>query len=203
MLLDVLNYAGIAVFAVSGAMVGVRKDFDLWGILTVGVFTGVGGGILRDLLLGIVPPTSIEHWQNITIAAAAAASAVLLHPVYSRLHRPVLSLDAVGMGVFAASGAATALDHHVGWFGATLIGITTAIGGGVIRDVLSGEVPLLLQQSDLYAVPAMLGALTVGILGSADVSQWVALTCGAVLATALRLLSLRFKWRLPTAPRRS
>lgn len=117
MLQIVLNYAGIAVFASSGAMVGVRKGFDLFGIATLGVLTGVGGGILRDLLLDR-PPYSIQHWPNITAALVAVAVATPFAHVVMRMNSTVLVLDAIGMGFFATSGAAIAVDEGASWFAA-------------------------------------------------------------------------------------
>ena len=105
----ILNYAGIAVFAASGATVGVRKGFDLFGIATLGVLTGVGGGVLRDVLLDIMPPQSVEHWPNITVALIAVAIATPFAHVVIQMKRAVLVLDAIGMGFFATSGAAIAV----------------------------------------------------------------------------------------------
>ncbi|MHC3003380.1 trimeric intracellular cation channel family protein [Gordonia sp. GN26] len=200
MLLDVLNFAGIAVFAASGAMVGVRKDFDMWGIVTVGVLTGVGGGVLRDVLLGINPPTSVENYGNALTATIASLLVFAFHPAFTKLRRSILVLDAFGMGLFAATGASIAVDVGVSSFAATAVGLMTAIGGGVLRDVISNEIPLLLQPADLYAIPALLGATIVAV-GSyhTPVPQWVWLTVGSILATGLRLLGLKFGWRLPTA----
>ncbi|MGV0743168.1 trimeric intracellular cation channel family protein [Mycolicibacterium sp. XJ870] len=199
MLQLVLNYLGIAVFASSGAMVAIRKGFDLFGIAALGVMTGVGGGVVRDLFLGIHPPTSIQQWHNITVALIATAVATLIARIFVRLRRIVLSLDAVGMGFFATSGAAIAVDHDASWFAAVLIGMTTAIGGGIIRDVLAREIPLLMGPDDLYAVPAMIGATAYAVIDYFG-PQWVGLAVGTALATLLRLAGLYFHWRLPTGP---
>ena len=110
MLQIILNYAGIAVFAASGATVGVRKGFDLFGIATLGVLTGVGGGVLRDLLLDR-PPYSIQHWPNITVALIAVAIATPFAHIVIRMNTAVLVFDAIGMGFFATSGAAIAVDE--------------------------------------------------------------------------------------------
>jgi uncharacterized membrane protein YeiH len=131
----ILNYAGIAVFAASGAVVGVRKGFDLFGIAMLGVLTGVGGGVLRDVLLDITPPQSIENWPNITVALIAVAVATPFARIVIQMKRAVLVLDAIGMGFFAASGAAIAVDAGASWFAAGLIGMLTAIVGGMLRDV--------------------------------------------------------------------
>ena len=200
MLQTVLNYGGIAVFASSGAMVAIRKGFDLFGIAALGVLTAVSGGVLRDLFLGITPPTSIQHWPNVTVAVIATAVATMTAPIFIRMRRIVLTLDAVGMGFFATSGAAFAVDHGASWFAAVLIGVTTAIGGGIARDVLVREIPLLMGQDDLYAVPAMIGAITYAAIDYFG-PQWIGLVVGTVLATVLRLAGLAFHWKLPTGPR--
>jgi uncharacterized membrane protein YeiH len=196
----ILNYAGIAVFASSGATVGVRKGFDLFGIATMGVLTGVGGGVLRDVLLDIMPPQSIQHWPNITVALIAVAVATPFAHLVMQMNRAVLVLDAIGMGFFATSGAAIAVDNGASWFAAGIIGMLTAIAGGIVRDVLAREVPYVMGPDDLYAIPAMLGAATyvaIDYLGP----QWVAVAVGTTLATLLRLAALAFHWRLPTGPR--
>ena len=157
-LLQILNYVGVAAFAASGALIGVRKELDMFGVCVVGCATGIGGGIIRDVLLGIVPPVAMQQWPTITVAAVASLVVFFAHPALGRLWRGVVLFDAFGMGLFAASGAIIALHHGSNALAGVLIGATTAIGGGVIRDMLVNEVPLLLHR-DLYAVPALLGAL--------------------------------------------
>lgn len=203
MLLEVLNYAGIAVFAASGALLGVRKDFDLWGIVTVGVLTGVGGGILRDLLLGVTPPSSVTHWAPMATAIFASVVVFFFHPAFAELRRTILVLDALGMGLFAATGAGVAVDVGASVFASILVGMLTAIGGGVLRDVVANELPLMLQPADLYAVPALLGAaIYVAAVNLFPATHTVALIVAPTVATGLRLAGLRWRWRLPTAPRR-
>lgn len=196
----ILNYAGIAVFAASGAVVGVRKGFDLFGIAMLGVLTGVGGGVLRDVLLDITPPQSIENWPNITVALIAVAVATPFARIVIQMKGAVLVLDAIGMGFFAASGAAIAVDAGASWFAAGLIGMLTAIVGGMLRDVLAREVPLVMGPDDLYAIPAMFGATTYVAIDYFG-PQWVGVAVGSTLATLLRLAALAFHWRLPTGPR--
>jgi uncharacterized membrane protein YeiH len=196
----ILNLAGIAVFAASGAVVGVRKGFDLFGIAVMGVLTGVGGGILRDLLLDISPPYSIQHWANITVAIIAAALATVFAKIVIRLNTSVLVLDAFGMGFFATAGAALAVDNGASWFAAVLLGMLSAIAGSIVRDVLARDVPMVMGPDDLYAIPAMLGSITY-VAVDYFVAQWIGLVVGTVLATALRLAAMFFHWRLPTGPR--
>lgn len=200
MLLAVLNHAGIAVFAASGALIGVRKRLDLFGVWTLAALTGVGGGVARDVLLGIHPPSSFQGWGNITTATIAAAFVFVFHPQFGRLRMSVLVLDAVGMGVFSAAGALTALQHEASPFAASLIGITTALGGGVLRDILVNEVPLLIQERDLYAIPALTGAVATVTAHSWGATDARSLVVGAVLATGFRLVALWQGWRVPIAP---
>jgi len=195
----ILNYAGIAVFASSGATVGVRKGFDLFGIATLGVLTGVGGGVLRDLLLDRAP-YSIQHWPNITVALIAVAVATPLAHLVIRMNTAVLVLDAIGMGFFATAGAAIAIDAGAGWFGAGIIGMVTAIAGGMLRDVIAREIPLVMGPDDLYAIPALLGAATYVAIDYFG-PQWVGVAVGSTVATLIRLAALAFHWQLPTGPR--
>lgn len=189
MLLTILSTAGIALFAGSGALVGVRKGFDLWGIVTVGVLTGVGGGILRDLLVGITPPTSLVNWLPISTAVIASLAVFKFHPSLAEIGRPVEILDALGVGLFASVGASIAVDVGANAFTATLVGLLTAIGGGIIRDVLVNDVPLLLQPSELYAIPA----LTRCPAGTALASRWAAPPSGMTGSyCAITLLTRRF-----------
>ena len=196
----ILNYAGIAVFAASGAVVGARKGFDLFGIAVMGVLTALGGGILRDLLLDMDPPHSIQHWENMTVALVAVALGTVFAKVIIRMNTSVLVLDAFGMGFFATSGAALAIDNGASWFAACLLGMLSAIAGSIIRDVLARDVPMVMGPDDLYAIPAMLGAITY-VTVDYFFSQWIGLVVGTVLATTLRLAAMIFHWRLPTGPR--
>src|ERR1700738_262533 len=195
----ILNYVGIAVFAASGATVGVRKGLGLFGIATRGVLTGVGGGVLRDLLLDR-PPYSIQHWPNITVALLAVAIATPFAHLVLRMNTAVLVLDAIGMGFFATSGAAIAVDEGASWFAAAIIGMLTAIAGGMLRDVIAREVPYVMGPDDLYAIPALLGAVTYVTIDYFG-PQWVGVAVGSALATLLRLAGRAFHWRLPTGPR--
>lgn len=199
-LLKVLDLLGIAVFAASGALVGVSKRLDLFGVCVVGVFTGIGGGIVRDVLLGIHPPTSLGSWENLGTALFTSLLVFQLHHMVRRLRGVILVLDAVGMGVFASTGATIALDAGANPLAASLIGATAAIGGGMLRDVLVNEVPLLLQR-DLYAVPALLGAALVVITSDLGASRNLALVLGTMVASSLRLVAMWQGWSFPR-PRR-
>ncbi|QDQ97032.1 trimeric intracellular cation channel family protein [Tomitella fengzijianii] len=198
-MLTTLDLIGTAAFAASGASIGVYKRLDLFGVCVVGVTTGIGGGITRDLLLGVHPPTALDRWPNFVVALAFSLAVFLLHPLMGHVQSVVLWLDALGMGVFATTGAATALHHDAEWWAAILIGAITAIGGGVLRDVLVNEMPLLLHR-DLYATPALLGALIVVAFELWSVPYPWGLVAGTVIATALRMAALTRGWNLPSPP---
>nr|WP_294694264.1 TRIC cation channel family protein [uncultured Friedmanniella sp.] len=198
MLLASLTFLGVAVFAASGALAGVRRRLDLFGVCVVGLTTGLGGGIARDLLLGVNPPASFEQWPNATVALAAALVVFFIHPHLGRLRPVGLVYDAVGLGIFATTSAAYALDLGASGFAAVLIGAVGAVGGGVLRDILVNEVPLLLRR-DLYAVPALLGSLVVVLAAGLGWSGDLGLLVGTVAATGLRLLALWRDWNFPVA----
>jgi uncharacterized membrane protein YeiH len=196
----ILNFVGIAVFAASGAVVGIRKGFDLFGIAVMAVVTGVGGGVLRDLLLDISPPHSIQHWPNITVTLVAATLTTLFARWVIKANELVQVLDAVGMGFFATSGAAIAVDAGASWFAAAILGMLTAITGGILRDVLARDIPMVMGPDDLYAIPAMLGAITYVAIDYVW-PQWIGVLVGSLLATTLRLAAMYFHLHLPTGPR--
>ena len=196
MLLDILNIVGIAAFAASGALIGVRKRLDVFGVCVVGATTGIGGGLIRDVLLGIHPPTSMTYWPNIATAVAVSLLTFVAHSALGRLMPTVVVFDAFGLGLFAAGSAGIVLAHGGGTLAAVTIGATTAVGGGVLRDILVNEVPLLLHR-DLYALPALLGAAIVPLADGAGARSEVGLIAGTVVATGLRLTALWRRWNLP------
>ncbi|AKU17083.1 trimeric intracellular cation channel family protein [Luteipulveratus mongoliensis] len=156
----VLDLVGVFVFALSGGLVGVRKRLDLVGVLVLAWVAGLGGGVMRDLLIGDVPPVGVSDWRLMLAACLAGLITFWLHPGVARISRFVRVLDAAGLAVFAVAGALKAVLFAVSPVTAVVVGVVTAVGGGVLRDVLVGQVPEVLRR-ELYAVPALLGALTV------------------------------------------
>jgi len=194
---ELLQLAGILAFAISGALVGVRRNLDMLGVAVVGGFTGVGGGVLRDLLLGVHPPVSFEHWPNLAVAVGGSLVVFFVHPSLARIRHFEVVFDAFGLGLFSANGAAVAFAEGLTPVTAILIGTTTAIGGGVIRDVLVNQVPGVLTR-ELYAVSAILGAaVAVGVLAAGG-GAGLASIIGGACAITLRLLSVAKGWHLPT-----
>lgn len=189
---------GVAVFAASGASAGMVKRLDLFGVAFVGFVAALGGGILRDLVIGSVPPLAFADWRYAVTAIAASLAVFWLHPQLVRLRRTVLLLDAAGLGLFTVTGTLKALDAGVPAVGACLVGMLTAIGGGLARDLLTGVIPVVLR-SEVYAVVALGGAILVTILRELDLATTVTLPAAALLMTVVRLVALYRRWSAPVA----
>jgi uncharacterized membrane protein YeiH len=194
----VADLIGVAVFAASGATAGVAKRLDLFGVAFVGFVAALGGGILRDLAIGSVPPLAFADWRYAVTAVAASMFAFWLHPALTRLRRTVLLLDAAGLGLFTATGTLKALAAGVPPVGACLLGMLTAIGGGVARDLLTGEIPVVLRR-EIYAVVALGGAVLVTVMHGLGFTGLLPLAGAAALMTGVRLLALYRKWSAPVA----
>ena len=195
-----LDLGGVFVFALSGASLAARKKFDLVGIVALAVATGLGGGIVRDTLLGDFPPVALRDQVYIAMPVAAAGLVLAGHQLVERLSRPVLVFDAAGLGLFSVVGSAKALDYGLGVLPSILLGVMTAVGGGVIRDVLARDVPAVFKpESALYAIPATLGAGATAALWSIDALGALQAAGIAVAVVAVRLLAMRRGWSAPTA----
>lgn len=197
-LLNMLNVVGTFAFGLSGAMVAIRRQLDLFGIIVLAVATGVAGGLLRDLLLGEAPPEVLNTLWPMAVAAAAGLGAFFFAPVIDRLWRPVMVLDAVGLGVFAVAGCDKALAFGLEPPGAILLGVMSAVGGGMLRDMMAAEVPRVLHE-EVYALAALCGSAAYAGLRAVEIAESWAVALAVLLAFALRLASVRYGWRLPRA----
>lgn len=194
----VLDLVGIFVFALSGGLTAVRERFDVIGVLVLACAAGLGGGILRDVLIGAVPPVGISDPRLLAAACGAGVVTFFLHPAMSRIRRVVLVLDAVGLGVFVVAGTYKALALGTPVLAAVIVGVLTGVGGGVVRDLLSGHVPEVLGRTELYATPAILGAVLFAVAWRTDLVQ-PAVTVGCVvLVVVIRLWALRYRVTAPT-----
>lgn len=196
LLLVVLDMTGIFVFALSGGLVGVRKGLDLFGVLVLAGATGLGGGFLRDVLIGAVPPAALGDWRYLAVPVAAGLATFWFHPTFSRLERLVTVSDAAGLGLFCVVGALKALDHGLGPVPAALMGALSAVGGGMLRDVLAGRVPVVLR-SELYATPALVGAFVAVAGDGLGLVTWAYAIPAAALCTSWRLLAVWRDWHAP------
>ena len=195
-LLLVLDLAGAFVFALSGAMAGVKHRLDLFGILVLSFAAATAGGIIRDVLIGAIPPAAINDWRYTVISLLAGLVAFGWHWTISRLWSPVLIFDAAGLGLFAVSGALKALDFGLNPVAAVLLGVLTGIGGGMVRDVLVAEIPTVLR-AELYAVAALAGGSVAVIGGLLQLPATPVALAGAAVCFGLRLGAIWRGWRLP------
>ncbi len=197
----VLDLIGTFVFALSGAVVGVRRRLDIFGVLVISFAAASAGGITRDLLIGSVPPAAIRDWRYM---AASVLGGLLIFIWFPRSQRSarvrnfVLLFDAAGLALFAVTGTQKALGYGLNPMTASLLGMLTGIGGGMMRDILVAEIPHVLR-SDLYAVAALAGAVVVVIGHRLDVAPILAAVLGALICFGLRLIAIRRRWQLPIA----
>ena len=200
--LVVFDLTGTFVFALSGATAAVKHRLDLFGILVLCFVTGNAGGITRDVLIGAIPPAAISEWRYVAVSILAGLIVFFAYRFIDRLSSPVQLFDAAGLGLFCVAGADKALAFHAGPVAATLLGMVTGIGGGMIRDILVMEVPSVLR-TELYAVAALLGAAFTVVGQRLGMSSHLAAPIGATLCITLRLLALHYGWHLPVARSRT
>jgi uncharacterized membrane protein YeiH len=191
-----LDLAGCFVFALSGGLAAVRARLDVFGVVVVATVTAIGGGVLRDVLAGVTPPNALRHWPYLAVPAAAAVVVFVWHPQVNRMRRPIVVLDAAGLGLFTVTGTRLALDHGLGPAGAVALGVLTGIGGGVLRDVLLREIPLVLRR-EIYALASAAGAVLVVVGDKVGWTLgWEIAAAAAVFA--VRVLAARRHWSAPT-----
>ncbi|GAX51737.1 MULTISPECIES: trimeric intracellular cation channel family protein [Streptomyces] len=196
----VLDLVGIFVFAISGALLAVRKNFDVFGIAVLAEVTALGGGLFRDMVIGAVPPAAFTDLGYFSTPLLAALLVFFLHPEVERIQVAVNVFDAAGLGLFCVAGTTKAYEYGLGLTSSAALGLATAVGGGVLRDVLANEVPSLLRwDRDLYAVPAIVGATMVVLCIRYDALSPFTSGLAAVTAFVLRLLAMRYHWRAPRA----
>lgn len=195
-----LDAMGTAVFALSGALLAIRKDLDIVGIVVLSVTAGLGGGMVRDVLLGDTPPVALVDETFLLIAIGAGMLAFFFHPHISRLKRSIRTFDALGLGFFAVAGSLKAFEAGLGILPSVLLGVVSGVGGGAARDVLGGEIPAVLRQ-EIYALAALLGAVSCLTIEGLGFPTSIAAATGVVATVALRLLSIHFDWHAPRSRR--
>ncbi|MGY1438166.1 trimeric intracellular cation channel family protein [Streptomyces reniochalinae] len=195
-----LDLAGIFVFAISGALLAVRRNFDVFGIAVLAEVTGLGGGLFRDVVIGAVPPAAFTDLGYFLTPLLAAFLVFFLHPEVERINKAVSVFDAAGLGLFCVTGTLKGHEYGLSLTSSVVMGLATAAGGGVLRDVLANEVPSLLRwDREVYAVPAIVGSSAVALLIHLDQVRPSTTVGAALLAFLLRLLALRYNWRAPRA----
>jgi uncharacterized membrane protein YeiH len=199
----VLDLAGTFAFALNGALTAVRTaHLDIVGVITLGMITAVGGGIIRDVLLGALPPATFVDWRYLAVAATGGLIAFLFSRWLTRVRNPIDVLDAAGLSLFAVTGAGKALELGVGPAQAIILGAVTGVGGGTLRDVLIRQVPSVLS-SGLYAIPALVGAALFVVadrVGVQDVLGVPVALGAAVVCFLIRIVGLHFGIDAPKPP---
>lgn len=191
-----LDLIGTFAFAISGAIAARQRRLDLFGILSIAFMVACGGGIVRDVCIGAIPPAGLSNWRYLAVSMLASMVAIFAYAPVRRLRRPVLFFDAIGLGLFAVAGAQKALSFGHGAELAILLGIVTAVGGGVMRDVVLARLPAILER-EIYATAALAGAGAQVLFAYMHLTQWWAPWSATLLCVVIRLASLRFGWRLP------
>lgn len=194
----VFDLLGTFCFAISGSLLAVRRGYDLVGSVVLGALTGLGGGVLRDVVLGVTP-TAFDRPVYLVAPLLAATVVFFLAPQVQRFPRTLLVFDAAGLGLFCTTGAIKAAQHGMNPVAATLLGFTTAIGGGLLRDVCANRNPKLFDPRAIYALPALLGAGAITALWHLGAGNALAQFLVAGTVFCIRVLSLRFHWRIPLA----
>lgn len=197
-LLFLLDLIGTCAFAASGAWAGVRRGMDLFGVLVLGMVTAIGGGTLRDLLLGDLPPFCLQNEIYLWLPVLVALLVFGAHRSLPKLEAPLLYFDAIGLGTFVVIGTGKALELETGALGAILMGVMTGTAGGVLRDLLSNQVPLIMRR-EIYASACILGGTLLVILHKLEISANLSLLLAASSVILLRLLAIHYNWALPKA----
>ncbi len=191
-----LELAGTFAFALSGAVAARERGLDWFGILVLAFTVACGGGVLRDLCIGAIPPAGLADWRYLATAVAAAVLTMASYRAVERLAHPVVLFDTLGLGLFAVTGAQKALLFGANTEVAVLLGMVTAVGGGVARDVLLNRVPVILER-EIYASAALVGAAIASVGDRLGLASTTLTWCAVAACFALRMLSLRYRWNLP------
>jgi len=207
-IVSMIELIGIVAFAISGAMVAIQKKLDIFGVIVLGITTALGGGVIRDLLLGRVPPMMFQKPIYAILATIFAVATFVFACIVGEvkgkqkeLYASIINfLDAIGLGVFAATSVNMVLTNyeHAGIFLSVFMGTVTAVGGGVLRDMMSNEIPLILKKR-IYAIAAIIGSVVYYILWNCNVPFEVTMFSSIFITVIIRLLAKRYRWNLPTA----
>jgi uncharacterized membrane protein YeiH len=193
----VVDLIGTFVFAVEGALAGINAGLDVFGLMVLAFVTALGGGTIRDLLIGAIPPNSIRDWRYATTAFAGGGTVFFFHAFIQQVPLHLLiTLDAAGLALFAVSGAGKALEFGITPLLAIMMGAVTGAGGGTVRDVLLARIPAVLN-SDVYATAALAGAAVVVLAVKSKIPRGMAMTAGAAVCFALRMVAVWHGWNLP------
>jgi uncharacterized membrane protein YeiH len=193
-----LDLLGTASFAVSGALAGIQRRMDLLGVVVLGLVTATGGGTLRDVLLGDVPPFCFKDENYFIVSIVFALAVFFFHRLLDFLHKPLLYFDALGLATFLVIGTGKALEFEAGFIVAVMAGVMTATAGGLVRDVLTNHVPLILQK-EIYATACIIGGIIYYLLYIMGISMNVSSIIAALTVLVIRIIAIHHNWSLPVA----
>jgi len=194
-----IDLLGTFAFALNGAFTATRTvRLDIVGVLVLGVTTAIGGGIMRDVLVGAVPPSAFTHWYYLAAAGVGALLAFFISRPSRLLTGPILIFDAIGLSLFCVTGAQKALEYGLDPAAAIIVGAIAAVGGGTVRDIMIGQVPSVLT-SGLYAIPALVGAAIVVLVAPSQVLGIPVALVAATICFVIRMVGVRFKLEAPKA----
>jgi uncharacterized membrane protein YeiH len=199
-LLYAFDLLGTAAFAASGALAGIRRDMDVFGVLVLGLVTATGGGTLRDLMLGDTP-FILKDETYLYLSVVVSLLVFIFHHRLDFLTHPLTYFDAVGLGTFVVIGVHKATQFKLGFFGAVMMGVMTATAGGMVRDLLSAKVPMILQK-EVYASACLAGGALLYLLKLTALPPDLVLLFSASTVIILRLLAVKYSWSLPRAAHR-
>lgn len=197
-LITALDLGGTFVFAISGALVGARRKLDIFGVLVLAFVAATAGGIARDAIIGATPAASIADWRYPAVCVLAGLVVFYAHRPLARFRGALELFDAMGLALFAVTGTTKAFAFGLGPVPAILLGVLTAVGGGMARDMLVAQVPMVLQ-SQIYAVAALLAAIVVALGHAFELPAGATALVGAALCLGLRIVAMRRGWNLPAA----
>ena len=197
MLIQLLDLFGTAAFAATGALKAVEHKSDIVGVIILAAITGMAGGVLRDVTFGRIPPAAISNPLYVAITIAMAVAIFFLYRLFKRHEGLFLKFDAIGLGVFTVIGASVAYNLvGLNFLAMAFAGMITAVGGGILRDVFSNEVPIVFVK-ELYATASFIGVIIFFALLYAGVDVNVAAIPSIVAVTALRMTAMKYNWNLP------
>lgn len=193
------DLAGTFVFALEGALIAIQNNFDFLGVMVLAFTAALGGGVIRDILIGAHPPNAIRDWRYATVAFVAGTLAFLLYAPLLLFPNPILiTLDAAGLSLFAVSGTEKSIAYKIHPFIAVLMGTLTGVGGGILRDIFLAQVPAIFR-TDIYATAALAGASVMVIGQSFGMPRRIMAITGGLMCFSLRLIAVWQNWHLPTA----
>lgn len=194
-----VDLLGTFVFGLSGGTVAIRHRLDVFGVIVLAVAAALAGGMLRDMLLGATPVIALADERYLLVAVAAALVAFFFKPLISRLGKPVMVFDALGLGLFAVTGCRKGLEYGLDPVACVLLGVLTAVGGGLVRDLLVTEVPRVLRE-EIYALAAFVGATVVVVGEYLVLADWLVTLVGVSAAFSVRVISVIYGWSAPRSP---